>query len=128
MLPRTNQSQKVRSPTAHINTHTRTHSHTDTHIHTQSNVAGNGECVELIGGKQKEEKKTLTHNTDREKRRERRRGVEREEAAGRDVDHNNTKVKLVENANTNRKKRGKASGTKNGTRKYRHSCLLYITT
>lgn len=75
-------------------------------------MAGNGECVELIGGKQKEEKKTLTHNTDRERRRERRKGVDREEAAGRDVDHNNTKVKLVENANTNRKKEPKQAAQK----------------
>jgi len=42
---------------------------------------------------------------------------------GGDVDHNNTKVKLVENANANKKR--KVNGTKSGTRKYRHSCLIY---
>lgn len=77
-------------------------------------MAGNGECVELIGGKQKEEKKTLTHNTERERRaREVERGCEKRQLeAGRDVDHNNTKVKLVENANTNKKKEAKQAAQK----------------
>lgn len=99
-----------------------TYTHTDTHRRTAS-WAENGECVELIGGKQKDEKKTLTHNG-RCMREATELGAELLQLdAGWDVDHNNTKVKLVENANANKKR--KANAAKNGTRKYRHSCLIY---